>query len=134
MPQKIIITVSPAGGGKFVAHSGGRQVCQRTYSPFLAAARTLKTEGYDLDIILIMRHASSDTDCLTSTIAEAASLAVMETQTQPPRFVPYQPFPDDENIGAKSLLGSGPDAFIAAEVAPVAPRPNNCPGTVLLSS
>lgn len=108
MPQKIIITVTPTSGGKFVAHADGRQLCQRTFSPFLAAARTLKAEGYDPDIIIIMRHAGSDTDCITITIERAASLAVMESQTQPPRFVPYQPFPMTKNRGGIPFgVGSG---------------------------
>ena len=40
----LTIIVSPAGRGKFTAHlQDGRQLCQRTFSPFLAAARQLSS-------------------------------------------------------------------------------------------
>jgi hypothetical protein len=64
----LTIIVSPAGRGNFVADLNGRQLCNATRSPFLAAARQLLSEGVDPDRKIIMRHAGSDTVCLTSTI------------------------------------------------------------------
>jgi hypothetical protein len=90
----LTITVSPAGRGNFVAHLVGRQLCNATRSPFLTAARQLLSEGVDPDTKIIMRHAGSDTDCLTSTIGEAAKLCVLEDQG--PRFARSRAMTDDE--------------------------------------
>ena len=91
----LTIIVSPAGRGNFVAHLDGRQLCNATRSPFLTAARQLLSEGVDPDTKIIMRHAGSDTDCLTSTIGKAAKLCVLEGQG-PPRFARNRAMIDDE--------------------------------------
>jgi hypothetical protein len=89
----LTITVSPAGRGKFTAHlREGRQLCQRTFAPFLAAARQLLADGRDPDTKIIMRHAGSDIICLTSTIGVAAKLSVKEDRGRL-QFVPWEPFP-----------------------------------------
>ena len=90
----LTITVSPAGRGNFIAHLDGRQLCNATRSPFLTAARQLLSEGMDLATKIIMRHAGSDTDCLTSTIGRAARLCVLEKRG--PRFARNRALIDDE--------------------------------------
>ena len=88
----LAIIVSPAGRGNFVAHLDGRQLCNATRSPFFTAARQLLSDGMDADTKIIMRHAGSDTDCLTSTIGAAAKLSVKEDRGRL-QFVPWEPFP-----------------------------------------
>ena len=94
----LTIIVSPAGRGKFTAHlQDGRQLCQRTFSPFLAAARQLLADGRDPNAQITMRHAGSSTDAHVSTIGVAARLCVTESQAAAPRFARYQSSVDDEN-------------------------------------
>ena len=90
----LTIIASPAGRGNFVAHLDGRELCNATRSPFLTAARQLLSEGMDQDTKIIMRHAGSDIDCLTSTIGEAAKLCVLEERG--PRFARNRAMTDDE--------------------------------------
>lgn len=90
----LIIIVSPAGRGNFVAHLDGRQLCNATRSPFVMAARQLLSERMDPDTKITMRHAGSDIDCLTSTIRKAAKLCVLEDQG--PRFARNRAMIDDE--------------------------------------
>jgi hypothetical protein len=93
----LTITVSPAGRGKFTAHlQEGRQLCQRTFAPFLAAARQLLADGRDPDTQITMRHAGSNTDALMSTIGVAAKLCVTERQAAVPRFARYQSSHENE--------------------------------------
>ena len=91
----LIIIVLPAGRGNFVAHLDGRQLCNATRSPFLMAARQLLSEGIEPYTKIIMRHAGSDTDCLTSTIGKAAKLCVLEDKG-PPRFARNRAMVDGE--------------------------------------
>jgi hypothetical protein len=63
--------------------SGSRQ-------PFLSAARRLIGLSYDPTTVLVMRHAGSDTDCLTAQIGAAAKLSVREDR-RGPRFVQWEP-------------------------------------------
>ena len=94
----LTIIVLPAGRGKFTAHlQDGRQLCQRTFTPFLAAARQLLADGMDPNTQITMRHAGSNTDALMSTIGVAAKLCVTERQAAAPRFARYQSSLDDEN-------------------------------------
>jgi hypothetical protein len=53
----LTIIVSPAKRGNYVAHLKGRQLCNATRSPFLAAARQLLSEGADPATKIIMGHA-----------------------------------------------------------------------------
>lgn len=108
----LIVTVSPAGGGKFIADLDGRRLCNRTHSPFIMAARALMAEGYDPATVIVMRHQGSDTDCLISTIGETASVCVVEEQNQPPRFKPYRQGQDAEIDGQELPLNPGLGAFI----------------------
>lgn len=84
--------------------------------------------------IIVMRHTGSDTDCLTSTIEGAAGLAVMETQSSPPRFVPFKAYPDDENTGVNSVCRSSVDAFKPAKGIREPKMPINAPCGVTQSS
>jgi hypothetical protein len=85
--QLIIPDDTTAGRGKFIAHLDGRQLCNRTFAPLIAAARTLAAEGYDPATTITMRHGGSTTDALVSTIGQAASVCVVEERDQqPPRF------------------------------------------------
>jgi hypothetical protein len=120
---RLTITVTPAGRGKFIAHLDGRALCHRTFSPFLAAVRTLAAEGYDPASTIIMRHKGSNTDALSSTIGQAAGLSVRETQTLSPRFERYTL--DTEQDGAETCRGPGEDSLngIALPLTAFTPNP-----------
>lgn len=112
MSGKLTITVSPVGSGefdvhrdRFAAHYDGRLLCT-SRTPFLSAARVLLAEGHDPAIKIAMRHAGSDTDCLTSTIGVAAQLTVNETANAP-RFAPYSKPEWDQIKDRISLSGQG---------------------------
>jgi hypothetical protein len=107
--EPIVITAIPRGQGKFIAKSGDLQLCHRTVTPFLAAARTLLANGTDPATPIIMRHMGSDTDCLTSTVGAAAKLS---PQNQAIRFRPFEPF-DRNNIG--SIRGRGEPRLVKNE-------------------
>lgn len=110
----LTITVSPAGRGKFLAHLNGRQLCRPTTSPFVTAARQLLLEGVDPDTKIIMRHAGSDTDCLSSTIGVAAKLSVKEDRGRL-QFVPWEPFPRRVKAMASEKAEGVPEVALDAE-------------------
>ena len=110
----LTIIVSPAGRGNFVAHLDGRQLCNATRSPFLTAARQLLSEGEDPDIKISMRHAGSDTDCLTSTIGVAAKLSVKKDRGRL-QFVPWEPFPRRVKATASEKAEGVPEVALDAE-------------------
>jgi hypothetical protein len=110
----LTIIVSPAGRGNFVAHLDGCQLCKATRSPFLTAARHLLSEGVDPDTKIIMRHAGSDIDCLTSTIGVAAKMSVKEDRGRL-QFVPWEPFPRRVKATASENAEGVPEAAPGAE-------------------
>src|SRR5436190_7670169 len=69
--QSIVITVSPAASnrGLYEARLGDRLLCS-SRQPFFDAARVLVDEGCDLNAIMVMRHAGSNTDCLTAKVGK----------------------------------------------------------------
>jgi hypothetical protein len=94
--ETMMIIVTPTAGpcgrrGYFDATmADGRALVRASRQPFLDAARQLLGLGYDPGTVLVMRHAGSDTDCLTAQIGAAAKLSVKEDRNRP-RFVPYEP-------------------------------------------
>jgi hypothetical protein len=93
----VMITVTPTAGrrgrrGYFDARlGGGRLLVRASRQPFLDAARHLLDLGYDPANVLVMRHAGSDTDCLTARIGAAAKLRVKEPDRGRLRFVGWEP-------------------------------------------
>jgi hypothetical protein len=79
----IHITVRPIPNGRWVAHAIGRDLC-KSKTPFFAAARILKKEGYAETTKITMYHDGSPTAALRSTIGLASKLAVTETATKGP--------------------------------------------------
>jgi hypothetical protein len=61
-------------------------------TPFLDAARALLARGEDPQTEIVMRRASSDVECLRSTIGTGAKLTVREDSSRRPMFVAYEPF------------------------------------------
>jgi len=92
---QLTITVTPTAkrSGRYNARLGdGRVLVTASKQPFVDAARRLLDLGHDPTTVLVMRHAGSDTDCLTAQIGVAAKLRVKEDRGRP-RFVPWEPFP-----------------------------------------
>lgn len=87
----LIVVVRPTKRGKFVAYLGERQISRPTFTPFLAAARTLVDLGYDPATKIVMCHYGSDTEALVSTIGKAAALTVEEMPSGL-TFRPFKPF------------------------------------------
>jgi hypothetical protein len=82
----ITVIVDPIGLGRFRASLGDRVLCE-SRTPLLGAARVLLAEGVDPATPLAMRHRTSDTIAMRSTVGAAARLSVDEYG---PRFVPYR--------------------------------------------
>ncbi len=80
-----VVTIPvPRSAGRFEARLDGddRLLCiSRT--PFFDAARELLVDGYDPNLLLILRHSGADVDCLRASLATAASLSVEETDYGP---------------------------------------------------
>ena len=92
---QLTITVTPTAkrSGRYDARlSDGCILVWASKQPFVDAARRLLDLGHDPTTVLVMRHAGSDTDCLTAQIGAAAKLRVKEDRGGP-RFVPWEPFP-----------------------------------------
>jgi len=85
-------TVGPRGRqGYFDARLGdGRVLGKPSKQPFVDAARRLLDLGNDPTTVLVMRHAGSDTDCMTAQIGVAAKLRVKEDR-RGPRFIKWEP-------------------------------------------
>lgn len=81
---KIIITPASSSGERFEARLYGedRVLCV-SRTPFFDAARELIAGGYDPNLMLVLRHAGSDTDRLSAKLGTAASLTVEETDYGP---------------------------------------------------
>ena len=105
-PEKIgvrhVIIVSPARRRNKRAHPGvydvrmkgqERIICS-SRQPFLDGARVMLEEGLAApQDRLVMRHAGSDADCLSASVATAAKLSVEERRDgRGPVFVPWKPF------------------------------------------
>jgi len=93
--ETVMITVTPTAGsrrrrGYFDASTADGPLVRASRQPFFDAARRLIDLGYDSATVLVMRHAGSDTDCLTAQIGAAAKVSVKEDRNGP-RFVPYEP-------------------------------------------
>jgi hypothetical protein len=76
----VVATPAPRGAGRFEARLDGcDHVLCVSRTPFFDAARQLVADSYDPNVTLILRHAGSDTDCLSAKLGTAASLAIEET-------------------------------------------------------
>jgi hypothetical protein len=98
-PAAVIITVSPARtasgrplSGRFDARVGDQVIVTASRQPFLGGARALLEAGFDSDQIVVMRHAGSATDCLTSTVGVAAKLTVKEPDNGVAHFAAWKAF------------------------------------------
>ena len=70
----MIIVTPTARPGLYDACLDGDYILRRpSKQPFLDTARRLLNLGHDPMTVLVMRHAGSDTDCLTAQIGAAAT-------------------------------------------------------------
>jgi hypothetical protein len=93
--DNLVIVIKPAklglGGQRYEARLGDELLCTAR-EPFGAAARILEARGIPGDTVLAMRHHTSPTMALRSTVATAAKMAVRENESESPR----KPFPATE--------------------------------------
>ena len=92
VPLIIAVAPAPRVAGRFEARLDGddRVLCV-SRTPFFDAARKLLAQGYDPNVLLMLRHAGSDTDSLRAKLGVAASLTVKETGYGP-QLQPWKPF------------------------------------------
>jgi hypothetical protein len=93
LPNVVMIIVTPTarGPGRYDTRlEDGRVLGKPSKQPFVDAARRLLDLGHDPTTVLVMRHAGSDTDCLTAQIGVAARLRVKEGRGRL-QFVPWEP-------------------------------------------
>ena len=114
----VMIIITPTEGlrgrrGHFDASlDDGHVLVRASRHPLVDAARRLIDLGYEPTTVLVMRHAGSDTNCLTAQIGVAAKLRVKEDRNGP-RFALWEPFP--RRVGAwvrekaEGIGGSAPD-------------------------
>lgn len=88
----MVITISPAGRGRFRASLGSRHLCTSP-TPFLSAARVLLREGVDPATPLQQTREGSDTVDLCGTVGAAAGLTVVENEDIGPVFRLYRALP-----------------------------------------
>ena len=67
--------------GVFEAKLGETIIC-RSRQPFVDGARALLAMGYDPEMVLVMRHATTGTDALKAKLRVAAKLTVDESRTK----------------------------------------------------
>jgi hypothetical protein len=84
------ITIRPLGRGRFAASLGQRLLC-KSKTPFFTAARILQAEGLPDDTPITMTHEGSSIVSMRSTVGQAASLIVLETDKEGPKLKRYRP-------------------------------------------
>jgi hypothetical protein len=84
------ITIRPLGRGRFAASLGQRLLCE-SKTPLFTSARILQAEGVPDECPITMTHEGSSVVAMGSTVGEAASKIVHETDSDGPKFKRYRP-------------------------------------------
>ena len=84
------ITIRPLGRGRFAASLGQRLLCE-SKTPFFTSARILQAEGISDDTPITMTHEGTFMVATRSTLGEAASRIVHETDKDGPKLKRYRP-------------------------------------------
>jgi len=71
--------------------------------------------GYDPEQRLVMRHQGSSINAMSGKIGELAKLAVRETITEGPHFVPYQPFDANARLRLQGSVAHASDEVAGRE-------------------
>lgn len=121
--RTIIVNQAPRKRGRFDPRYEARLLGESepiavSETPFLDAARALLARGEDPQTVIVMQRASSDVECLRSTIGAAAKLTVREDSSRRPMFVAYEPF-SSAGIAAPVEV----PARSASQVAPTEEKP-----------
>lgn len=90
----MLITISPAGRGRYHARLGNRHLCTSN-SPFLSSARVLLREGVPPETPLEMTREGGSTVDMRGTLGRAARWTLVENERIGPVLRPYRPFPAD---------------------------------------
>lgn len=98
----MLITISPAGRGRYHARLGHRYLCT-SRTPFTDAARVLAKEGVPLSTLLQMSREGNDTVDLSGTIGAAARLTVLENERRGPVFVAHRAFTPENQARVRGV-------------------------------
>lgn len=93
----MLITISPAGRGRYHARLGHRLLCT-SRTPFTDAARILAKEGVSPSEPLQMCREGHDTVDLSGTVGAAARLTVLENERRGPVFIAHRPFTPENQV------------------------------------
>jgi hypothetical protein len=107
----MLITISPAGRGRYHARLGHRHLCT-SRTPFTDAARVLVNEGITPSTPLQMSREGRDAVDLSATVGAAARLTVLENERRGPVYIAHRPFTPENQA---RLCGVG-DAASRSEV------------------
>jgi hypothetical protein len=89
MTTTIIIAPITTHPGYYTARADGRLLC-RSRQPLLDGARELLAAGYPVGTVIVLRHAGTEVDAMTSTIGAAAGLTVNDNRHGRPQFRPQK--------------------------------------------
>lgn len=84
------ITIRPLSRGRSAASVGQRLLCE-SKTPLFTSARILQAEGVPDDTPISMTHEGSSVVTMRSTVGEAASKIVHETDKVGPKLKRYRP-------------------------------------------
>jgi hypothetical protein len=114
------ITIRPLGRGRFAASVGQRLLCE-SKTPFFTSARILQAEGIPDNTPITMTHEGSSVVALRSTIGEAASKIVHETETAGPKLKRYRPM--SNQMPRQRVRQEAKTIVVKREVPSVSPVP-----------
>lgn len=98
----MLITISPAGRGRYHARLGHRLLCT-SRNPFTDAARILAREGVSPATPLQMSREGHDTVDLSGTVGAAARLSVLENERRGPVFVAHRAFTPENRARVRGV-------------------------------
>jgi len=112
----IIVEEKKPRHGRFVTMlADGSVILPSSRQPLLDAARVLLALGCDPEQRLVMRHQGSSINAMSGKIGELAKLAVRETITEGPHFVPYQPFDANARLRLQGSVAHASDEVAGRE-------------------
>jgi hypothetical protein len=109
----MLITISPAGRGRYHARLGHRNLCT-SRTPFTDAARILAKEGVSPSEPLKMSREGRDTVDLISTVGAAARLTVLENERRGPVFIAHRPFTPENQARVRGASARNPHSEVQA--------------------
>lgn len=98
----MLITISPAGRGRYHARLGQRHLCT-SRNAFTDAARILAKEGVPPSTPLQQSREGGDTVDLISTVGAAARVTVLENERRGPVFIAHRAFTPENRARVRGV-------------------------------